>query len=42
MSKTEIREIEYQQGTLQGYAIHEYLLEKWVESVLTAEKVKGG
>lgn len=29
MQKPEIKGVEYQQGTLQGYNVREYLLEKW-------------
>lgn len=29
MENAEIRDVEYQQGTLQGYEVREYLLEKW-------------
>jgi hypothetical protein len=36
LENPEISGTEYQQGTLFGYEVREYLLEKWAESVRTA------
>jgi hypothetical protein len=38
MQNAEISGIEYQQGTLQGYEIREYLLEKWVRKCVYCDK----